>query len=1252
MSKPEKKKPRGNGKSVLSFFLGMIMGVVLFVGAIAGTIYAVVATMTVGDVVHEAGANPDDIFDQNSDVPDKSILDIALQLKDDAPNIGNMSLNELSQKYGVSTKLEDLKTIEGIDISVIFDVPINQIKDNLIKILDNVTLNNIGDLAGLDFAGYGIPILTDNLNIPVVDAIDVILETIGGELTLRQIDESFGISLGEGGIFDTIKDTPLSSITDVIDGLRVGQILDTDNDKFVKVGENSLYIKTERYEKVEADEFDTMKDDALSYMYGMDGDTLLERELRFVKKTSVDEDGNEYVVTDENGDIVYVVDNSCYDETPDTTKEYYRFFEYELYQGQYATSEYYVKAYGNHFEKTVNGYELVDEGFILLSDLSNKSGKKFATSNGTVTLPSDIYYTVDEALVLADSYGIDEFIHTIDSSTLLVAGKTGFARIHIGETDSPIQVISYLQIGNIDTATDELQNLKLGDVIDINENSAHILQVMKDTCLSDFSMSIDDLLLSEVIDITNSFYYEDINGDYVFVTLPTDKYVEYDQDLHGDKDKYILRYEESAEGKYVLKGGQYFYYDEDDLALEGLQRYARRFYLADGTEPSGTVYYAHESGGYYTLYNPTLHQSTAKRYTKVNTPEEMGNFRDYILAENWQLQDEAIAKYYWNGSEMVLGVQDGKPAYVVGVASSKVIQRLASTTIGDLSDAFDQLILGDVIDISPDRYEITYNTSDTSKQYYYEDNGLFIEASQEFIAENSDLTYFVKDTEGTSHAIMKMMAYLPVLEIGDRMNDIINELYLEDIIDIYEFSVVAEDVAGFGSEGEYFMPTDSDYNQYANGETYQYAFIPDKDGRYYLRDYHYFALSAEQASLFMDGNGVSFKYVKPDLSSKENAAIALAEISLTSNAYFMDLQGNMHHNPALCAYIISRYINHDEVTWLGYIYTRVIGAEYSLPTYINPTYNGEYLLYVNILGAYVPYDPTSLVHADLDKYLRLTEGYALVDKNSADTRDHFYLTLADNGGEMVGTFTNVANGAMDLAFIKNSVKRTEGGVDLYYYVPVDGVYSADRKNGITHQTYSKQLAEKTYVATTEADATHVFANGDIYQIGDMPEGIEEYTFVKESYGTMVTLLSDANSVLAFMPGAIKVNYIQKQSVVALQAFASHDVKVGSLNDALDNFTVSDMIDIAPDSMFDDEDIKFAKINELSKVFQSKLKGMTINDILNWGNITSASDDVLSIIGTATLEDFLGSLTYNKNTGDIYVDVIKLYMSIYNQDNLD
>ena len=110
MSKPAKKKPSGNGKSALSFFLGMIMGVVLFVGAIAGTLYALVATISVGQVMDYAKTDPDIIFDQDSDIPDKSILDIALQLKDDVPNIGNMSLNELAEKYGhddIATLLRD-----------------------------------------------------------------------------------------------------------------------------------------------------------------------------------------------------------------------------------------------------------------------------------------------------------------------------------------------------------------------------------------------------------------------------------------------------------------------------------------------------------------------------------------------------------------------------------------------------------------------------------------------------------------------------------------------------------------------------------------------------------------------------------------------------------------------------------------------------------------------------------------------------------------------------------------------------------------------------------------------------------------------------------------------------------------------------------------------------------------------------------------------------------------------------------------
>ena len=83
-------------------------------------------------------------------------------------------------------------------------------------------------------------------------------------------------------------------------------------------------------------------------------------------------------------------------------------------------------------------------------------------------------------------------------------------------------------------------------------------------------------------------------------------------------------------------------------------------------------------------------------------------------------------------------------------------------------------------------------------------------------------------------------------------------------------------------------------------------------------------------------------------------------------------------------------------------------------------------------------------------------------------------------------------------------------------------------------------------------------------------------------------------------------------------------------------------------MFDDEDIKHAKLNDLSNVFQSKLKNITIQNILDWGNITTLKADVLSIIGEATLEDFFAALSFDE--GEIHVDIVILYQNIYARQN--
>ena len=1242
MRNSSKRRSKGTGKSVLSFFFGMIMGVVLFVSAIAGTLYALVATVRVGDVTDLAGLEEGTIFDADSEINDKTLLEIYKMLAGE--DFLNMTLNELAEKYGLTGKLSLADVGDDfIDVTVLFDIPLAEFGGpEFVQLLVNqITLNKIGYLAGLKFDEYGLPILSDNLNVPITSAIDNILSALSGDITLRQIEDNFGITLGNNGIFDLIKDTPLSQLSEVIDGLRIGSIIDADTDKFVAVGTNQVYVKTGRYEVVDPDDYLLTNDDATTYVYGIDNGTLLERELRFVQKTTVDENGNIIGILDEDGNPVYKVDNSCYEKGAETNGEiYYRYYEYELYDVETmpVSGEFYVKAYGNYFENDGFGFKLVDAGYVALHDLAtNENGSIFTTAGNTVTLSNDVYFAQNEKYILADNYGVDPFIHTIDNTTRLEKDFDGYARVHVGSADSAVQTIAFITVGGIDNATDQLQGIKLGDIVEVTEESAHILKVMKDKTFSQLSFSIEELLLSEVIEIERSLYTEDPNGNYVFVTLPTDKYVVYDETIHGDKDKYVLRYTEDAEGKYVLYNGSYFYYDEDDTTLAGLTRYSAGYYLADGTEGENATYYAHSEGGYYTLYHPN-YGTNVKRYTKQTTG--IANFNDYVVASDMEINTVAITKFYFDGTKMVEGVVDGKVLYVASNASNRVIQRLASTAIGDLAKAFDSLILGDVIEIDPDVYALAENTNDTSKTYFYEVDGMFYEASRKFIEENGDLDYYVITKEGTSHVVLKKMAYMPVLEIGNNMEKIINDLYLEDLIDIYERSIVEEDNAGYGSVGEYFTPYDNDLDKYVGEDVYHYTFIPNVDGKYYLRDYDYIALTDEQVKTFENGGTTAFSYKPVDAN-----AIQDINFLYSGNAYFKDAQGNYHNNPALCLYIVSTYLQNGDTTGLDSVFVRVGGEDYRMPTYTNPTYMGEPMLYVNILGEYQPYDATRSEHADLQKYLLVKDGYAIVDGNDADTRTYYYLNKSTN------TFVTDSTGAYDLTFVKYSSKDNVDGVDMFYYVALDGQYNKDFKNGIFHTTYSKELADTVYIRTSESDATHVYADGKLYALADMPSNATSIVYVKEEIGTIITI-ADEGSVMDVLDllsdDTIKINYIQKQSVSALQAFAKHNVKVGDLNTALDDFTVEDLITVAPDSMFDDEEIKDAKLTDLASVFQNKIKYMTIQNIIDWGNISTLNPTVLSIIGEATLEDFFASLSYKD--GKINVDIVILFVNIYARQN--
>ena len=155
------------------------------------------------------------------------------------------------------------------------------------------------------------------------------------------------------------------------------------------------------------------------------------------------------------------------------------------------------------------------------------------------------------------------------------------------------------------------------------------------------------------------------------------------------------------------------------------------------------------------------------------------------------------------------------------------------------------------------------------------------------------------------------------------------------------------------------------------------------------------------------------------------------------------------------------------------------------------------MLYVKVLGNYVEYSSANPSHADLDKYLLLSDGYALVEDSTADTRDKFYLK-AD------GTFSADSTGAYaGLTFIKNTVKHSSGGKDFYYYAPLDSEYNLAVGLGEVIPTFSKQTASITYIATDEASATLAFYNKKLIAKDEVPDDAEDVVYVKETIGYVV-----------------------------------------------------------------------------------------------------------------------------------------------------
>lgn len=505
---------------VLNFIFGMIVGMVLLVVAICGAIFAAGSLVNVGQLENTLGT---DIFDDSSEVNDKTLLQLASDLIKDLQDKQNLTINKLRTKYGLKIPTE----ISGIDISVLFDLPITEVPDNLGEVVNNMTLRDVGEFLKMDFENdYNIPVLKENLDNKVNVALDNVLNSIDDDkLTIASIESNFGISLGSNAILDKVYYTPLSQFGSVIDLLTVNDLMSLDSNLFVRSDGTTVYVNTDEYVEISASELAdpdrAPADGAETFIAGVSADgTVIRRELCFV-------------ATDDG----YVADNSCYFADFDASANEKTFYRHVVRKPFSADTTYpdgtvlSVASYLNCFVADGNGsYAPADGGYFALDKLFVDEtmslsvsdaiiADSIATSDGKINLDGTYWFASEKdgaAVALpATSYGVKVPAEEISSDTRFEEGGTGYILVHEGTADMAIQAIAGETIKSLANATDKITALKLGEIITIDASSAKILQTLKDTPVNKLSEKLDTIVLSDATDIVMSQYVEDENGSYV-----------------------------------------------------------------------------------------------------------------------------------------------------------------------------------------------------------------------------------------------------------------------------------------------------------------------------------------------------------------------------------------------------------------------------------------------------------------------------------------------------------------------------------------------------------------------------------------------------------------------------------------------------------------------------------------------------------------------------------------------------------------
>lgn len=555
---------KGGFGKFLTFILGLVVGVLLVGGTIAGVVYYAVAAVSVNDVENYT-KQEFTFIDKDAEIRNKSILDIYDMVK--GGNIKETTVSDAKRIFGIDiikileNSLEitvDDKSRETLGALKVADVFKD---DNLKVVLNCFTLGDVLKKTGIDTT-TGLaskPIVQEHISEPVIDGFNALLKSLEiNEMTIAEMQYLLGVSFGAGGVLDTVANVKIGDLNSAINDIKFEDVLpDFDRDFYAEWDKTGAVL----YKKESGGEI------KLKQLIEADGTSEF---FKFVNTEAKDPAKTYYKLNREEGTIKVSDDGNweLIKELPDFNNRYdisgkrNRFgLAYVVlvddnqikitkrYADRDCTVENEDGMYYFKYTKDAAGtnYRYGAAIRTKIQDATGTEPAKYAEIiewRGYVETTKADYFEAEPWKTYGysrDGKVTDEELTEYSSTDSLVR----YALMHVGKSEPVLKALADETLNTLDGA---IGDMKLGQVIEITDDSADILKKLKDSKISEIDKDVKNVKVGDIMKVVSVTTAEKAT-DGAYIALPAlSAGKEYKGTFitakDGDKTVYLVKYKD------------------------------------------------------------------------------------------------------------------------------------------------------------------------------------------------------------------------------------------------------------------------------------------------------------------------------------------------------------------------------------------------------------------------------------------------------------------------------------------------------------------------------------------------------------------------------------------------------------------------------------------------------------------------------------------------------------------------------------